>query len=85
MINVLTTAGSRALDQYTVRKGRVTEVDLMRNAGRVVAIEAGKLLRGDTNRPLLVVCGKGHNGGDGIAAAGFLSSWDYACTSSPPQ
>ena len=77
MINVLTTAGSRALDRYTVRKGRVTEVDLMRNAGRVVAIEAGKLLRGDTNRPVLIVCGKGHNGGDGIAAAGFLSSWGY--------
>ena len=80
MISVLTTAGSRALDRYTVRKGRVTEVDLMRNAGRAVAIEAGKLLRGDRNRPLLVVCGKGHNGGDGIAAAGFLSSWDYECT-----
>ncbi|MQY63251.1 MAG: NAD(P)H-hydrate dehydratase [Calditrichaeota bacterium] len=80
MINVLTTAGSRALDRYTVRKGRVTEVDLMRNAGRAVAIETGKLLRGDTNRPVLIVCGKGHNGGDGIAAAGFLSSWGYECT-----
>ena len=80
MINLLTTAGSRALDRYTVRKGRVTEVDLMRNAGRSVAVEAGKLLRGDSSRPVLVVCGKGHNGGDGIAAAGFLSSWGYGCT-----
>ncbi len=80
MINILTTADSRALDRYTVRKGRVTEVDLMRNAGRATAIEAGKLLRGDTNRPVLIVCGKGHNGGDGIAAAGFLASWGYGCT-----
>ncbi|UCH63849.1 MAG: NAD(P)H-hydrate dehydratase [Fidelibacterota bacterium] len=80
MISVLTTAGSRALDRYTVRKRRVTEVDLMRNAGRVVAIEVGKLLRGETNHHVLVVCGKGHNGGDGIAAAGFLSSWGYECT-----
>lgn len=52
----------------------------MRNAGRAVAVEAGKLLRGDRSRDILVVCGKGHNGGDGIAAAGFLTSWDYTCT-----
>ena len=80
MINLLTAADSRALDRYTVRAGRVTEVDLMRNAGRAVAVEAGKLLRGERSRPVLVACGKGHNGGDGIAAAGFLSSWGYKCT-----
>ncbi len=80
MINLLTTAQSRVLDRYTVRKGSVTEVDLMRNAGRSVAIEAGKILSADSTRPILVVCGKGHNGGDGIAAAGFLSSWGYECT-----
>ncbi|MFB0516122.1 MAG: NAD(P)H-hydrate dehydratase [Candidatus Neomarinimicrobiota bacterium] len=80
MINLLTTNSCRALDRYTIRSGTRTEVDLMRNAGRAVAIEAGKLLRSDTTRPILVVCGKGHNGGDGIAAAGFLTSWGYQCS-----
>jgi NAD(P)H-hydrate epimerase len=53
---------SRALDQFTIRSGRITEVDLMRNAGRAVALEASKM----------------HNGGDGIAAAGFLTQWGYS-------
>jgi NAD(P)H-hydrate epimerase len=52
----------------------------MRNAGRAVAIEAGRMLQADTHSPILVVCGKGHNGGDGVAAAGFLSAWGYAST-----
>ncbi|UCD38005.1 MAG: NAD(P)H-hydrate dehydratase [Fidelibacterota bacterium] len=79
MIHVLTTASSRALDRYTVRSEEMTEVGLMRNAGRAVAIEVGKLLRGNTNCPITVICGKGHNGGDGIAAAGFLTEWGYSC------
>jgi len=80
MINLLTTTSCRALDRYSVRSGRIMEIDLMRNAGRAVAVEAGKLLQGATSCPVLVVCGKGHNGGDGIAAAGFLASWGYGCT-----
>ncbi|MFC1543012.1 NAD(P)H-hydrate dehydratase [Candidatus Neomarinimicrobiota bacterium] len=80
MINLLTTADSRALDRYTVRKGVLSEVDLMRNAGRCVAVEAAKMLSGDLDQSILIVCGKGHNGGDGIAAAGFLISWGYQCT-----
>lgn len=80
MISLLNTSSSRALDRFTVGQGHLTEVDLMRNAGRAVAVEAGKLLRGDRSRGILVVCGKGHNGGDGIAAAGFLASWGYGCT-----
>ncbi|UCH11249.1 MAG: NAD(P)H-hydrate dehydratase [Fidelibacterota bacterium] len=80
MIKVLTTARSQALDRHTVRSGHNSEVDLMRNAGRAIAIETGRLLRADTRRPVLVVCGKGHNGGDGVAAAGFLSAWGYSCT-----
>ncbi|MCH7939114.1 MAG: NAD(P)H-hydrate dehydratase [Candidatus Marinimicrobia bacterium] len=80
MISVFDTERSRALDRHTVRVGRLGEIDLMRNAGRVVAVEAAKLLRGDTDRPVVVVCGKGHNGGDGIAAAGFLARWGYSCS-----
>ncbi|MFC1484180.1 NAD(P)H-hydrate dehydratase [Candidatus Neomarinimicrobiota bacterium] len=75
---VLTTDISRALDQFTIRSGRITEVDLMRNAGRAVALEASKMLGADTDAAILIVCGKGHNGGDGIAAAGFLTQWGYS-------
>jgi NAD(P)H-hydrate repair Nnr-like enzyme with NAD(P)H-hydrate epimerase domain len=77
MIPVLTTDTSRALDQFTTRSGQITETDLMRNAGRAVACEVNKMLGADTDCSILVVCGKGHNGGDGIAAAGFLTQWGY--------
>ena len=80
MISVPTAADSRALDRHTLQAGDVAAVDLMRNAGRAVAIEAAKIIRGDTTRSLLIVCGKGHNGGDGLAAAGFLTRWGYPCT-----
>ncbi len=79
MIRVLNTEQCRALDRQTVLAGRVGEVALMRNAGRAVAVEAAKLIQGDTTRPIVVICGKGHNGGDGLAAAGFLTAWRYAC------
>ncbi len=46
MISVFNTERSRALDRHTVRVGRLGEIDLMRNAGRVVAVEAAKRLRG---------------------------------------
>ena len=77
MIPVLTTETSRSLDQFTTRSGQITETDLMRNAGRAVAQEVNRMLGADTDRSILVVCGKGHNGGDGIAAAGFLAQLGY--------
>ncbi|MCH7497282.1 MAG: NAD(P)H-hydrate dehydratase [Candidatus Marinimicrobia bacterium] len=79
MMHVLKTEASRGLDSYTVVAGSKTELELMRNAGRAVAVEAAKAVDGDTSRALLVIAGKGHNGGDGIAAAGFLNRWDYSC------
>ncbi|MEE9162470.1 MAG: NAD(P)H-hydrate dehydratase [Candidatus Neomarinimicrobiota bacterium] len=81
MINILTADASRSLDRHTVKSGTATEVELMRNAGRAVAVEAAKLISGDRAKSILVVCGKGHNGGDGLAAAGFLTRWEYSCTS----
>lgn len=78
MDRLLTTATSRALDRYTVKKGQATEEQLMKRAGRAVAIETAKAIGGDTEVGITIVCGKGHNGGDGLAAAGFLASWGYA-------
>ncbi|MCH7575891.1 MAG: NAD(P)H-hydrate dehydratase [Candidatus Marinimicrobia bacterium] len=79
MDNVLSTAGCRELDRFTIDKGHSTAVRLMRNAGRAVAIEAAKMLAGDVSRQMTIVCGKGHNGGDGLAAAQFLREWGYNC------
>lgn len=79
MDNLLTTSTSRGLDKFTTNTGYATEVQLMRNAGRAIAVETGKLVMGDRTSPIVIICGKGHNGGDGIAAGNFLKRWGYDC------
>ncbi|MCH8328438.1 MAG: NAD(P)H-hydrate epimerase, partial [Candidatus Marinimicrobia bacterium] len=79
MDKVLSTAGCRELDDFTIDKGHATLDRLMRNAGRSVAVEAAKMVAGDVTRQVTIICGKGHNGGDGLAAAQYLREWGYNC------
>ncbi len=57
----------RAIDTNSIYLG-VSALQLMENAGRVVADEAGEFSR------VAVFCGNGNNGGDGLVAARHLSS-----------
>ena len=69
---VVTTQEMRELDRLTIEKHRVPSLRLMENAGSAIAaalIERfGKAARGG----VLVVCGKGNNGGDGLVVARHL-------------
>jgi NAD(P)H-hydrate epimerase len=60
----------RAADAYAIERAGVPSIDLMERAAvglaRAVAAEAGSGL------PIRIVCGKGNNGGDGLAAARLL-------------
>src|SRR5512134_513633 len=49
--------------------------DLMENAGLAVAQEAWLLLGELADRRILVLCGPGNNGGDGLVAARHLKDW----------
>ncbi len=51
---------------------------LMERAGQAVAEEAKRMLPGFGN--VLIVCGKGNNGGDGFVAARLLKASGYAIT-----
>jgi len=61
---------AQAFDWYARQKLGLCSLILMENAGRSVAEEALKMLRG--KKRVTIVCGVGNNGGDGLVAARHL-------------
>lgn len=74
MIPILTAAETAALDRETEARGTPVET-LMERAGRAVARAAADIAGGTYGRRVVVVCGKGNNGGDGLVAARQLGAW----------
>ena len=71
-MNVLTSAEMRATDQRTAAEFDVPFAELMDHAGAAVARFVMREFP-DADR-VLVLCGKGNNGGDGLVAARILAS-----------
>jgi NAD(P)H-hydrate epimerase len=71
-MKILTAAEMREVDRLTTKRYGVPSLTLMENAGKSVAdFIAGRF--GDfRRRPVIVLCGKGNNGGDGFVAARHL-------------
>jgi NAD(P)H-hydrate epimerase len=68
---VLSRAAVRALDRRAIEEYGIPGLVLMENAGRAAADEAQRLL-GARPGPVLVLCGPGNNGGDGLVVARTL-------------
>src|SRR5581483_5477234 len=67
-VKVLTAAQMREVDRKTIESG-IPGIVLMENAGsRVVDFLAAKFAPLETQR-IVVLCGKGNNGGDGLVIA----------------
>ena len=64
----------QAIDKQAIFDFGIPSIVLMENAGFVIYIEAKKMLEGVSNREkkVLILCGKGNNGGDGMVAARHL-------------
>ncbi len=75
---VVNASAMRALDFDATARFGVPAADLMENAGRAVAAETGAFLRRRGIDPaqarVVVVCGRGANGGDGLVAARHLKA-----------
>ncbi len=67
---MLTCAQMAAADQRTIAKG-LPGFDLMHEAGAAIARQALALLSSEANK-ILILCGPGNNGGDGLVAARLL-------------
>lgn len=71
---MLTPEQMAAADGATIEAGASLET-LMERAGWALARAVRDVLGGTYGRRVVVVCGKGHNGGDGRVAAGVLEAW----------
>jgi NAD(P)H-hydrate epimerase len=71
-VRTFTRAGLAELDRRAVEEAGIPILVLMENAGRAVSDAALKMLAHHRERHVIVVCGAGNNGGDGLVAARHL-------------
>ncbi|MBI2069840.1 MAG: NAD(P)H-hydrate epimerase [Elusimicrobia bacterium] len=70
----VTSSQMREIDQKSEKEFGVSSLQLMENAGRAVADQIIRILSDQLHCPLpesrvIICCGRGNNGGDGVAAA----------------
>lgn len=73
-MKLVTSEQMRGLERAAEQAG-VSAAQLMENAGLAVAQEAWMLLGSLEDRRIIVLCGPGNNGGDGLVAARHLADW----------
>ncbi|MEP6648182.1 MAG: NAD(P)H-hydrate dehydratase, partial [Saprospiraceae bacterium] len=72
---ILTEAQIKAWDAYTVKKG-LSSLDLMEQAA-ISVVQKLDILLGDEDQEVLIICGNGNNGADGLAIARLLVDLEY--------
>jgi ADP-dependent NAD(P)H-hydrate dehydratase / NAD(P)H-hydrate epimerase len=71
-MKILTAAEMREVDRLTAKDAGVASLTLMENAGRSVAEFIESQFPDWKRRCVIVLCGKGNNGGDGFVCARYL-------------
>jgi ADP-dependent NAD(P)H-hydrate dehydratase / NAD(P)H-hydrate epimerase len=86
-MKILSAAQIRELDKYTIQHEPISSVDLMERAATAFTNAVTEMFR--TNEQVLIFCGMGNNGGDGLAVArqlverGYLHVTTYVVKHSP--
>ena len=62
----------RSIDRRTIESFGIAGFDLMERAGKAVVLSAERLLGGLAGKRVVILCGKGNNGGDGFVAGRIL-------------
>ena len=76
-VKVLTAAQMREADRLTTERYGIPSIELMENAGTAIAEFLREKFADIASRKILVLCGKGNNGGDGLVVARLLK--DFGC------
>src|ERR1700726_1871234 len=71
-MKVLTAAQMREADRLTTERYGISSLQLMENAGAAIAEFLREKFDGLAQRKIIVLCGKGNNGGDGLVVARLL-------------
>ena len=71
-MKIVTAQQMRELDRRAIQERGIPGLTLMENAGRAAAEAAARLTRKSNDRPIVILCGRGNNGGDGFVAARHL-------------
>lgn len=76
LVPTLSTAQIQTIDRLMVEVYAIDPLQIMENVGRSLATLARWMLGGDVaDRPIVVLAGRGANGGGGLAAARHLLNW----------
>lgn len=59
----------KRIDQYAITKLHIPSLRLMENAGKAVVNEILNRIKNISEKSVLIFCGKGNNGGDGLVVA----------------
>lgn len=76
----VTAAEMRLLDQLAGERFGLSSEKLMENAGHAVAVEVERFLKQASQSSVLIACGRGSNGGDGLVSARILVGKGIAVT-----
>ncbi len=82
-MKVLSTSQIRELDAYTIRHEPVQSIDLMERAARALTTWLVEHL--GAKKEVLIVCGAGNNGGDGLACVRLLATAGWKVTATYPE
>lgn len=78
MMRFTTAERMARIDRIAIEDHDIAEPALMETAGQMTARHTRKhFLNSDHSQHVCVICGKGHNGADGLVAARWLDQWGY--------
>lgn len=71
-MKIVTAAQMQALDRRAIKDARIPSLSLMENAGTAVVVAMEQTFGSLAGKHVLIVCGKGNNGGDGLTIGRLL-------------